>query len=450
MNQASDAMTKELARFIAELDTKEIPATVYEHAKVAFMDWICVTLAGKDDPAVKKLLSYSDTMGGNPQATILGHGTKRSLSHAALINGTASHALDYDDTLEAFLGHPSVTIFPSILALGEWTGKSGKAFLTAYITALKVGAAIGACGGMDHYMSGWHATSTLGHFASAAGCAKLMGLDEKQTVNALGIAGTQASGLKRVFGTMCKPFHAGRASQAGMLSALLAENGFSSAEDILEGSHGFFQVLKGKANHKVLGTLGKTWDIENLAQKYHASCHATHSPIEGALSIVADNSLAVADIASLRVFCSQLSLDAAGNHQPKSGLEGKFSITYCLANALIRKQTGIAAFTDARVNDPEILIFMDKIDVIHTDEFKGLEATIEIETNSGAVHEQTFNILKDIPPLEDKQAKIRTKFDDLCTPLLGAGGAEKLAGLIAALDQVENIKSVIDATNASL
>lgn len=112
MNQVSDAMTKELARFIAELDTKEIPATVYEHAKVAFMDWICVTLAGKDDPAVKKLLSYSDTMGGNPQATILGHGTKRSLSHAALINGTASHALDYDDTRGPLLNSSRFLLSP--------------------------------------------------------------------------------------------------------------------------------------------------------------------------------------------------------------------------------------------------------------------------------------------------------------------------------------------------
>ncbi|MBL0714925.1 MAG: MmgE/PrpD family protein, partial [Desulfosarcina sp.] len=421
MNQEVVAMTKKLARFVTKIDAKDIPAHVFDHAKVAFLDWIAVTLAGKDDPAVKKLLQYSETMGGNKQATVLGHGTKTNISHATLINGTASHALDYDDTLEVFLGHPSVTIFPSLLALGEWTGKSGPEFLSAYITGLKVGAVIGACGGMDHYMSGWHATSTLGHFASAAGGAKLMGLDEGQKVNALGIAGTQASGLKRVFGTMCKPFHAGRSSQAGMLSALLAENGFTSAEDILEGNHGFFHVLNGKVNDKVLGTLGKTWDIENLAQKYHASCHATHSPIEGTLSIMQENRIALEDIASIRIFCSQLSLDAAGNNQPRSGLEGKFSISYCVANALNRKKTGIAAFSDVKVNDPEIKEFMKKISVAHTEDFKGLEARIELETNSGAVYNATSNILKDIPGLEEKKVKIGPKFGGLCSPLLGNG-----------------------------
>ena len=449
MNEKVFPMTKQLARFITELKAKDIPTDVYEHAKIAFLDWVAVTLAGKDDPAVQILLQYSETMGGNPQSSILGHGVKASVSHATLINGTASHALDYDDTLEAFLGHPSVTIFPSLLALGEWTDKSGGEFLTAYITALKVGAVIGACGGLEHYMSGWHATSTLGHFASAAGCAKLMGLDEGQTVNALGIAGTQASGLKRVFGTMCKPFHAGRSSQAGLLSALLAKSGFTSADDILEGNHGFFYVLKGKVNEKVLGTLGKTWDIENLAQKYHASCHATHSPIEGALSIVMENGIALTDIASLRIFCSQLSLDAAGKQQPKSGLEGKFSIAYCVANALIRKQTGIAAFTDEKVNDPEILSFMNKIKVIHTDDFKALEARIEVEVNSGDVSTATFNILKDIPPLEVKKLKISQKFEDLCTPLLGEVKTKNLENLILSLDEVKNISTVVGAAKVT-
>jgi len=445
MNEEIVAMTKELAGFITKLEVKNIPPDVYEHAKIAFLDWVAVTLAGKDDPAVKKLLQYADIMGSNPHATVIGHGVKTSASYASLINGTASHVLDYDDTLEAFLGHPSVTIFPSLLALGEWTGKSGAAFLTAYITALKVGAAIGACAGLDHYMSGYHATSTLGHLASAAGCAKLIGLDEGQTVNALGIAGTQTSGLKRVFGTMCKPFHAGRSSQAGLVSVLLAKDGFTSAEDILEGNHGFFHVMKGKVNDKVLGTLGKTWDIENLAQKYHASCHATHSPIEGALSVVMENGIALTDIAFLRVFCSQLSVDAAGTDQPKSGREGKFSIAYCVANALTRGQTGIAAFTDDKVNAPEINALMNKIVVIQTDEFKGLQARVEVETNAGAVHTETFNILKDIPPLEVKKIKISEKFEDLTTPLMGEVKMDNLKNLILDLDQVENIDSILRA-----
>ena len=140
-----------------------------------------------------KLIAYADTMGGNPQATIIGHTMKKSVSQAALINGSASHVLDYDDTLVSFFGHPSVTLFPSLLALAEWQGKTGKEFLTAYLMGLQIGGTIGVCAGLDHYMAGWHATSTLGHLASAAGCAKLLGLDVDQTRNALGIAATQSS-----------------------------------------------------------------------------------------------------------------------------------------------------------------------------------------------------------------------------------------------------------------
>ena len=244
MQEKSVELTKVLARFIAGTGESDIPSHVFDHVKVAFKDWLGVTFAGKDGPLIEKLIKYADFMGGNKQATLLGYGIKKTACQSALINGAASHVLDYDDTLEHFLGHPSVTIFPSILALSEWMEKSGKDFFTAYITGLKVGCVIGACGGLEHYMSGCHPTSTLGHFASAAACANLLGLDEKQSANVLGIAGTQASGLKISFGTMSKAFHAGKASQAGLMAALLARDGFTGAEDVIEGDHGFFKVFK--------------------------------------------------------------------------------------------------------------------------------------------------------------------------------------------------------------
>src|SRR3989339_1414789 len=249
MERNQSEVTGRIARFIVGTDASNIPSVVYEHAKVAFLDWFAVTMVGKEEPLVLKLIRFADLMGGDEQATVLGHGVKKNVSLATLINGSASHALDYDDTI--FLGdipiHPSATLFPSLLAFSEWKGKKGIDFLTAYIIGFETGACIGECLDSEHYLDGWHATSTIGRLASAAGCANLMGLDENQTIYALGIAGTQASGLKRVFGSMCKPFHAGRASQVGLEAALLASDGFTSAEDILEGSAGFFKVLKGQA-----------------------------------------------------------------------------------------------------------------------------------------------------------------------------------------------------------
>ena len=441
-------LTRELARFIVETDKTDIPSYIFEHAKIAFMDWLGVAMAAKDESLVKKLIRYADLLGGNEQATILGHGIKKTISQAALINGAASHALDYDDSMAVFAGHPSVTLFPSLLALAEWKGKTGSEFLTAFIIGIEIEAALGACGGMAHYMSGWHSTSTLGHFASAAGCSRLMGLDEQQTVYAFGIAGTQACGLKISFGSMCKPFHAGRASEAGLTASMLAAEGFTGAEDILEGPGGFLQVLNGKLNEGVMGILGKTWNIEDLAQKYHASCHATHSPIEGVYSIVKEEGLSPRDIKSIRIFTSRLSLDAAGKTEPKSGLEGKFSIPYCVANALLRGNTGMQAFTDEKVNDPEVREYMKKISLELDQDFKMVDARVEVEINSGKVHSRVVNVIEDIPELELKRSKIKDKFTDLCSPILGDKKTEGLVEAILSLEKIDNMQTFIGQIQA--
>ena len=438
------ALTRRLAKFISETEREAIPASVYEHAKVAFMDWLSVTLVGKSDPLVEKLIWYADLMGGNKQATIIGYGTKRSVEQAALINGSASHALDFDDTSEAFLGHPSVTLIPSLLALAEWKGKSGADFLTAYIVGFKAGAVIGACAGLPHYMSGSHATATIGHFASAAACAKLLKLDEQETVYALGIAGTQAAGLKRVFGTMCKPFHAGKASQAGLMAALLAGAGFTSAEDILEGPLGFYQVLKGEVSEAVVDSLGVTWDIENLAQKYHASCHATHSPIEGILALVKENAIDPEKISSIKVLVSQLAIDAAGKTAPQTGLEGKFSIPYCMANALVRGDTAAHAFSDERVRDPEVTSLMKKIKMEVDGKLSSLVgAHVEVVTDKGERYEGSYDVLKDVPDIEGKKAKVGKKFVDLCQPLLGASKTDELKKAILSLEDIDSMGTIV-------
>ena len=444
MNDKKAGLTRTIARFIVNTAANDIPPEVYEHAKVAFMDWLGVIMAGKDDPLVGKLIHYSDLMGGNEQASILGHGMKKSLRDAALINGAASHALDYDDSSMAFLGHPSVTMFPAFLALSEFKGKSGADFLYSYIMALKVGCAIGTCAGMEHYMSGWHSTSTMGHFASATGCSKLLGLNEEQTLYALGIAGTQASGLKISFGTMSKPFHAGKSGQSGMMAALLALDGFSAAQDVLEGPSGYFQVAKGHVDEEVINNLGKTWDIETLAQKYHASCHATHSPIEAALSITQKENIDYKDIKSIAIDAAKIATDAAGKTELKTGLEGKFSINYCVVNALIRGNTGMQAFTNEKVTDPEVNELMSRTTLTLDETLSSLESRVTIQTNDGRVFTTSADIMKDIPSLEMKKVKITDKFTDLVTPVFGESKTKRIVELILTLDKVDSMKSFVD------
>jgi len=443
MQEKVSPFTRTIARFVAATDAADIPQAAYEHAKVAFMDWFAVTMAGKDDPLVEKLIRYAELMGGNEQATILGHGIKKTVSQAALINGSASHALDYDDTLRTFLGHPSVTLYPGLLALAEWHEKSGAELLSAYLIGLKVGATVGAAAGLEHYTAGWHATSTIGYLACAGGCARLLGLDEHQTVHCLGIAGTQSSGLKQVFGSMCKPFHAGRCSEGGVMAALLAREGFTSAEDILEGAHGFFHVLKGAGNEKALAGLGKSWEAENLAQKYHASCHATHSAIEAALEIVGRERIQPSQIESLEIQSSQVALDAAGKLSPNTGLEAKFSIPYCVSNAILRGSTGMQAFTDQKVNDPAVRELMNRITVSRDESMEALEARVTVHTDNGKVYSGFSDILEQIPDLETKKAKIKDKYSDLCGPVLGDAKTNGLAETILSLERLANVRELI-------
>lgn len=436
-------LTKIIANFIVETKATDIPSDVYEHSKVAFLDWLGCTIAGMNNPLVDKLIRYADVMGGNEQSTVLCHNLKKTVTQAAIINGAASHVLDYDDTTTVDIRHASVGMFPAFLALSEWKEASGADFLTAYIIAFKVAALIGACTGMEQYNAGWHTTATIGHLASAAGCARLLKLSEQQTIYAIGLAGTLSSGLKIVFGTMTKAFHAGNASQAGLKAAMLAKDDFTCAENLLEGPDGYFQVYKGRINEKELDTLGKTWDFENLAQKYHASCHCTHSAIESFLTIADEKKLSQHDIKSVKIYSNQLAMNIAGKTEPKTALEGKFSIPYCAANALLRGDTGLQAFTDEKVNDPEIKDFMKKISLSLDEGLEPMEARIEIETKRGKTYSRSSNVFKEIPELEEKRSRIKSKFSNMCGPVLGDEKTESLIEVVLSLEQLDNIKDFV-------
>ena len=445
MKQNPPDLTRTIARFAVQTGNGDIPSELLDHAKTAFLDWLGVAFAGSRDPLVEKLIRYADLMGGHPRGSLVGLGIKKSLSQAALINGAASHALDYDDTLMTYVGHPSVVLFPALLGLSQWQGKSGLDFLNAYIVGVETASAVGAAAGMGHYMAGWHATSTIGHLASAAACARLLGLGETRTLNALGIAGTQACGLKRSFGTMCKPFHAGRASQAGLMATILADDGFTAAPDILEAPLGFFHVFGGEGDPDAIRNLGNHWTLPKLAQKYHASCHGTHSAIDAALAIVAENRLSPDDVHSIRIHTSQLCLDAAGINEPTTGLEGKFSIVYCVANALLRGTTGIGAFTDEMVSHPDLRQFMRKVSIGLDAAMPPLGARVELKTKAGRSFEHQADIVRDIPGIEVKTEKIKHKFMDLATPIVGGEQAGRILDTVSCLETVDNVTPFIES-----
>ena len=237
--ERTDSITAELATICRSVRYEDLPAEALYAARQCLLDWLGVTVAGHDEPLARLLREEVSEQGGRAQATIVGSDERVSASQAALVNGATSHALDYDDVLMAMSGHPSVPVWPALLALAELRGAGAREVLAAFVAGIEMEARTGHLVMPGHYATGFHATGTLGAFGAAAACAHLLELTEEQWLHALGIAGAQAAGLKSMFGTMCKPLHAGKAAQNGLLAATLAARGYTSDTTVLESAQGF-------------------------------------------------------------------------------------------------------------------------------------------------------------------------------------------------------------------
>jgi len=261
-------LTNSLAKFVCETRFEDIPIETVKKAKECFLDWHGVALAGTTDPASKIIEEYVLCAGGPRDASLIGSDNKINLANAAFANGVTGHSLDFDDYHDETVIHASAACVPAIFAIAEKYDKSGEEFLTAMILAIDVAIRVGLGLGDYHYQKGWHTTSTAGTFGATAGAGKLLGLNIDQMVNAFGICGTHASGLRQVFGTMCKPYHAGKASKEGVVSATLSTMGFTSSKNMIEGELGIFDVLTDFPNHDiVLKELGKNYYVNHLSIK---------------------------------------------------------------------------------------------------------------------------------------------------------------------------------------
>ena len=261
-------LTRKLAQFVYDTRFEDFPQQAVNKARECFLDWHGVTLAGTRDPAADVILRYVMAAGGKPEASLIGTDMKTNLANAALANGLIGHALDFDDYHDETVIHASAACVPAILAIAEKYKKTGRDFMTAMILGIDVCIRIGLGLGDYHYQRGWHTTGTAGTFGATAGVAKLLGLTVDQIVTAFGICGTQASGLRQVFGTMCKPFHAGKVSMEGIMSATLAQMGFTASQNMIEGELGLFDVLTEVPNETiVLDRLGQEYYINHLSIK---------------------------------------------------------------------------------------------------------------------------------------------------------------------------------------
>jgi 2-methylcitrate dehydratase PrpD len=359
--------TSGLAEFVAKSRWEDCPAAAVEAARRAILDCLGVMLAGSAEPAARIIQTVADAEGGTPLCTVVGTGRRTGAVWAALCNGTAAHALDFDDTNFAMMGHPSAPVLSAALAAAELALADGRALVHAFLLGFEVETSLAEVLNPPHYERGWHATCTLGTLGAAAAAARLLGLDAIQVRTALAVAASQASGLKENFGTMTKPFHAGHAARSGVLAALLAREGWTASEQAIEGPQGFLRVLgAGKIELEALDRLGAPWKIltSGVAVKPYPSCACTHSIIDGTLELRRAHGLRPEQVAEVTVGVNAIVPKILIHSDPRTGLQAKFSAEFAAAAALTEGRVGLTTFTDDTVQDARIRAIMKRVRMV--------------------------------------------------------------------------------------
>jgi 2-methylcitrate dehydratase PrpD len=443
--QSLDGVTRALANYSSGLRFDDIPAEVRTVVRHCLLDWLGVTLAGSREDAARIVREEAMEQGGAPQATLIGAGQRTSIGQAALVNGTASHALDYDDVHFAFLGHPTVTVVPALLAVAERDGRGGRDFLTAFVAGVEIGSRVGEYVTEAHYARGHHATGTLGAFSAAAGTARLLGLDAETSATALGIAATQAAALKSMFGTMCKPLHAGKAAANGQYAALLAKRGFSSRADAIECSQGFADTQSPVTETDgVLDGFGERFHTRNVLFKYHAACYGTHSSIEALTRLRNAHGIDAAKVEKIEIRVPTRNLRVCNIQEPRTGLEAKFSLRLVSAMALAGESTAdIAGYTDALCSDRKLVRLRDAVRVVGDDALARGTSEVIVSMADGVVYREFGNVSIPSEDLDLQGRRLEEKFVTLASPVIGGKKAQEVVELVGNLEQLENMDTLV-------
>src|SRR6202158_5621974 len=348
-------LTKYVSEFIVNAKYEDIPESVIALGRKTILDGFGLSLAGSASVAGPRIRQYIETLGcAGGKATVIGTKMKVHPRFAALANGISIHADDYDDTGSAM--HVAAPVLPPSFALCELNRRSGKDLMLAFHVGVEVANKIGDAVSPRHQQDGYHTTGTIGTFGSAAACAKLRGLNAAQTAIALAIAGSEASGLRDNFGSMTKPFHAGHAVENGTVAADLAAIGWTAAEDILEAPLGFFQVGGGFDPKMIVDRLGKPWMFASpgdLIKRF--PCGTIQQQVmDGMLRVIEKNNVKAADVDRVEVGGNLSNYETLFRHHPTTGLEGKFSMEFCMAILLLERKATLAQFTDAVVQRPDV------------------------------------------------------------------------------------------------
>jgi 2-methylcitrate dehydratase PrpD len=382
-----EKITNKIAEFVCNSSYENVPPEVFEVSKLHVLDTLGVLIAGSREDVTEIIKGYIQSLRCGQESTLLTQGIKTSAQYAALGNGVIAHVLDFDDYEVPSMAHPSVTVLHAILALGEKLKATGKTCLEAYLMGMEVISKVGRGINPDHYDKGWHSTGTLGTLGAAMASSKLLKLDLERVRMALGIAASMSSGLRGNFGTMTKAFHAGHAARNGVEAATLASRGFTASQEILESDLGFCDIFTEGKNYdlqKIVEGLGAPFSIlcPGVGKKPYPSCAATHSFLDGIFGLIRQYDIKADDVDSVECGIFYRYPKMLIHSSPKTGLEGKFSLEFCIALALKERDVNLRQFTDLKVKEPGIQQLIKKVKKEVTEEAggKGAEYPVAIIT----------------------------------------------------------------------
>ena len=416
---AAKDVTRKLAQYVVASKPEEVPHLVNKEAARTLLNWVGCAVGASRHESVEIAIGALAPFAGPAQATLLGRKERMDVLNAALVNGIASHIFDYDDTHLKTVIHPAGPVASAILALSEYRPVSGRDFVHALVLGVEVECRIGNAVYPAHYDAGWHITGTTGVFGSAAAVGKLLGLTDRQMTWALGIAATQPVGLKEMFGTMTKSFHPGRAAQNGLTAAMLASRNFTSSEQALEAKAGWANVLSTARDYtEITKLLGQTYEISLNTYKPYACGVVIHPAIDGCIQLRNQYNLTANQIERIDLRVHPLVLELTGKKTPQSGLEGKFSVYYAAAVAIVTGAAGEKQFSDMLVQDPVIVALRDSVTAKVDSSVGEEQVKIAITLKDGRRLEK--NVEKVIGSIENpmSDAALEAKFLDLAAGVL--------------------------------
>jgi 2-methylcitrate dehydratase PrpD len=440
------AETRALASWVVKSRLEDIPEDVRRESLRAILNYVGCALGGAPDVAVNNAMCAFSPFFGPAIASILGRAERTDPLHAALMNGISSHVYDYDDTTPKNYIHPSSPVASALFAFASANQVAGRDFVHAFILGFEAESRIGNSVYPAHYDVGWHITGTAGVFGAAVAIGKLLGLSEQQMIWAIGLAATQAAGLREMFGSMAKSLHPGRAAQNGYASALLAQAGFTAGERGLEGPRGFAAVQAAKYDlSKITAGLGIEFDLRANTYKPFPCGIVNHPTIDGAIQLHNEHKLGAESIRAVRLRVAPLVLDLCNQQNITRGLQGKFSVYHGAAIGLVRGRAGIREYTDEAVNDPAIRRVRESAMAIGDPSLTEDQANIEVELTTGKklsrfVEKSLGNIHR---PMTNQQ--LEEKFRDQAVLALPADQVERAIDLCWRIQELPNVNELIQS-----